>query len=488
MPGVVVTTAPRGGRSAPLIAPSGTWFVAGVTERGDTVNAVEIRGPADYSRLLGDPTPYDTLSDQILTFFREGGARVFVARVVGPGATTATRTIADTAAVPTLRLDAASPGAWATRVTTQIQAGNDPNSFRLTVFLDGAVVEDYNNLTTPAQAVQVLQSSVYVVATDLGSASVAPANNPAVDPAPVAFTTAGTDDRANITDATRVAALASFGAGLGDGAVSVPGSTSEAVRTGILQHCVDNNRVGILADAQGATAATLEAAAAGFAGTVGAEYLGLYAPWVLIPTGVGSTKAISPEGFVAATRNRAHEQDGPWRVAAGDIATAQYVTGIDSPFDDATADELDALRVNVIRDIGGVPEVYGGRSLSADETDYYWLKNRSLMNYIAVAGKAALSPEVFHTIDGRGHLLARLSAIMVGLLEPIRVAGGVFEKFAPDGTTQIDPGYSVNVGPSVNPVASLQQQRAAVQVAIRPSPAASLIQLTIIEVGLAAAV
>jgi hypothetical protein len=488
MPGVVVTTAPRGGRSAPLVAPSGTWFVVGITERGDTVNPVELRGPADYQRLLGDPTAYDTLSDQIATFFREGGARVMVSRAVGPAAAVGTRTIADGTAVPSLRIDAASPGGWSNRITTQIRAGNDPNTFRLSVFLDGALAEDYQNLTSPAQAAQVLQNSVYVRGTDLGSVTVAPGNNPAVDLAPVAFTTQGLDDRANVTDAVRVAALARFGVGLGDGAVSIPGSYSATVRAGILAHCVANNRVGILADARGATAATLEAAAGGFSATLGAEYLGLYAPWVTIPSGSGSTKAISPEGFVAACRNRAHEQDGPWRVAAGDIAQAQFVVGIDAPFDDATADMLDALRVNVIRNVNGVPEVYGGRSLSSDETDYYWLKNRSLLNYVAVQGKAALAPEVFHTIDSRGHLLSRLSAIMVGLLEPIRAAGGLYERYGSDGSTLIDPGYSVNVGPSVNPVTSLQNQRAAVQVALRPSPAASLIQLTIIEVGLTAAV
>jgi len=490
MPGVVVKTAPRGGSGAPLVAPSGTWFVAGITERGDTTAPIELRGPSDYTRLCGDPTGYDTLSDQITTFFKEGGARVYVARLVGPGATVGSLTLVDRAGSPlsTLRVDAASPGSWSSRLTVAVADGSDPGTFRLTVLLDGNAVEDKDNLVSPAAAAAAFASSVYVRVTDLGSATAAPNNIPAILPA-TAMTTQGSDDRASIVDAVRTGALARFPASLGDGAVSIPGSSSQAVYDGIRQHCEDTNRVGILAAARGTTAATLTSTAEEFAGVLGAEFCALYAPWILVPNGAGGTKAISPEGFVAACRNRAHEQVGPWRIAAGDIAAARYVDDLDAPFDDATADDLDATRVNVLRLIGGVPTVYGGRSLSSDETDYYWLKNRDLLNYISVEGAALLRSRVFHNIDSRGHLLNDLKQEMVGFLEPIRLADGLFEKPDPNSPGSfLDPGYSVDVGEAVNPVSSLQQQKASVQVSVRPTPGASLIELSIIEVALTAAV
>src|SRR3954447_9208608 len=118
--GVIVETTPRGGAGSALQAPSGTWFVSGVTERGDTTKAVECRGMADFLRLLGDPVPYGTLYEQAQVFFRELGSRMFVSRQVGPAATVGTATLADRSAAPgldTLRVDAASPGAWTSRLT-----------------------------------------------------------------------------------------------------------------------------------------------------------------------------------------------------------------------------------------------------------------------------------------------------------------------------------------------------------------------------------
>lgn len=485
MPGVQVTTLPRAGAGAPLIAPSGTWFVAGVTERGDTVNPVELRGIADFSRKLGDPVSYGTLYDQAVTFFQEGGARMYVARLVGATPVVGTRTISDTnvAPAPTLRADAASPGGWSSRVTTQVRAGNDPNTFRWTVFLDGVQVEDYNNLATPAAAAAATANSVYVRLTDLGSASVAPANNPAVDNAPVAFTTQGNDDRASITDAMRVTALGRFPASLGDGAVSIPGAWTNTIYAGVIAHCQANNRVALLSAARGTAAATLETTAEGYGATSGSEGAALVAPWVLVPDGKGGSVAQGPLGYAAAVRNRAHEQEGPWRIPAGDIAQARYVIGVDAPFDDATADALDAARVSVIRQIGSDVQMYGWRSLSSDEADYYWLKNRDLLNYIAFRAKSLLRSEVFKNVDSRGQMYARIRNRLIGFMEPIRASNGVYEGQDASGNT-VDPGYSVDVGPDVNTPATLQQQQVNAVLMVRPAPGASLIKLAITEVSL----
>jgi hypothetical protein len=492
MPGVIVETTPRGGAGAALQAPSGTWFVVGVAERGIVGTAIECRGMADFLRKLGDPVSYGTLYDQAVAFFREGGARMYVARLVGPSATKGTATVKDRSDAPginTLTLNAASEGAWTSRLTYWIRDGGDPNTFRITVYIDGNAVQDETNLTSPDAAVAAFADSEYLRLINAGSSSIAPANNPATTVAPVALTTDGTDDRASITDALRLIGLTAFTKDLGDGAVSIPGSTSGTIYDGIRDHCIATNRIGILGADQGATKSELESSAAGRGGDLGSEYLGLFAPWVLVPDGAGGSKAIGPEGFVAACRNRAHAAEGPYRVPAGDdYGVAKYVLGVDGPFTDDDADDLDAARVNIIREFGNVPELYGWRSLASDEINYYWLKNRDLLNYLTVQAKAVLKRELFKNIDGRGHLLANVKNDLIALCEPIAAAGGLFAMTGPDGTSITDPGYAIDVGSDINPLSSLQTQTVNAAMYLRPAPAASLIKLVITEVALNAAV
>lgn len=79
-----------------------------------------------------------------------------------------------------------------------------------------------------------------------------------------------------------------------------------------------------------------------------------------------------------------------------------------------------------------------------------------------------------------------MNGIAVGLLEPIRQAGGIFELRNPADNSVIDPGYSVDTSPSANPLSKLQNNIASVNAAVRPSPTAALINLAVIQVGLTA--
>lgn len=489
--GVIVETTPRGGAGAALQAPSGTWFVVGVAERGDTTGPIELRGMADFDRKLGGDVPYGTLRDGAVSFFREGGARMYAVRTVGGAATTGTAMLKDRSTSPgldTLRLNAGSPGGWSSRLTYQVEDGNDPNTVKVSIFIDGSVVEAHDNLTSPADIEARFAESEYARFVNQGSGTVAPNNLPAVTSGAVTLTTNGTDDRASLTDSDRVAGLALFGKELGDGAVSIPGSTSDAVLDGIRDHCIDTNRVGICAGARGSSAAALISTAQARGNDLGSEYLGLFAPWVLVPDGAGGSKAISPEGFVAACRNRAHAAEGPWRIPAGDdFGKGEYVLGVDGGFTDAEADEMDAARVNVIREFGNVPELYGWRSLSSDEVYYYWLKNRDLLNWLTVQAKAILKGENFKNIDGRGHLLSNVKNDLKGLCEPVAAAGGLYARTDEATGQELDPGYVIDVGPDVNPVSSLATQTVNAALYLRPSPAASLIRLVITEVALNAA-
>jgi hypothetical protein len=477
VPGVVVTTQTQLGPSASTKAQSGQFFIAGLTERGDVSAPVLVRGMADVANLLGSRVSYGAVWDQLNTFFSEGGLQAYVARVVGGSATVGNLTLVDRAGSPqnTLRIDAQNPGSWSTQISVQVQNGSVANTFRITVYLNGIAVEDKNNLASPGDAVTAFSKSVYVRATDLGSVTASPNNNPAV----ISATTlsSGADDRASVVAATYVAALSRFTPALGDGSVAIPGQTSTAIWTGIDAHCRANNRIGLLASAQGDSKATL----LGRVVEVSSEYCGIFSPWVKVPDGSGNTRTISPEGYVAACRARAHSQVGPWRVPAGAIAAANFVSDLDQKFIDSDANDLDAGRVNVIKLVAGTVRLYGWRSLSPS-SDYTYLKDRDLLNYLTVQANILLENYVFQTIDRKGQLQSAVAASLTGLVDPIAQGGGLYP-FVNDAGQQVDPGYKVETGDTVNTPSTLAQNILNARLSVRISPVGSLISLVIVKVG-----
>lgn len=480
MPGVVVTTATQSGPSAPLRAASGQFFVVGLTERGSTTDPILLRGKADMSRLLGTRVSYGAVWDAVQTFFDEGGQQCYVSRIVGTTPTVGTLTLVDRAGSPlnTIRVDAANPGSWSTQVKIEVVNGSLANTYRINVYLNDVLVEYYNNLATPADAVSRFAASPFIRCTDLASATAAPNNNPALL-IPTALS-AGTDDRATVVAANYVTGLNKFVRDLGDGAVAIPGQSVNAIWTGINTHCIANNRIGLLAGARNDSVATLQTRST----EVNSEFCGIFAPYIRISDGVNGYYAISPEGYVAGARARAHDLEGPWRAPAGAISQARAVLEPDQKFTKTEADTLDAARVSAIRTISNTTRLYGWRSLSGDETNYMFLKDRDVLNYLVTQCEAALEPYVFDTIDAKGQLLSAINAALVGVVEPIRQAGGLFEKFDPVNNQMIDPGYKVVTGSEVNTVITLATNTVNAQVFVRISPTGGLIKLTIIKVGL----
>lgn len=480
-PGVVVTTATRSGPSAPLRAPSGQAFFVGITERGATDQAVLVRSMADVNRLLGSRVNYGNVWDQLNTYFNEGGIQAYVARVVGAGATSGTLTLNDRAGVPqpTLQIDAANPGAWSSNLEVEVRDGASPDTVRITLYLNGDVVEDVTNIASPADASSRFSTSPYVRITDLGSASAAPDNLPVLTaPTPLS---AGTDDRATVVDQDYIDALDLFSKGYGDGAVAIPGLNTAAIWNGIDAHCKANHRIGLLAAARGETSDTLRSLAA----TMNSEYVGLFAPWVQVSDGATGIRTISPEGFVAAKRAQAHEAVGPWQVPAGVNGVALSLVGLDQEFTPEEADTLDNSKVSIIRRIAGGYRLYGWRSLSNDPTQYAYLKDRDLLNRLVVEAEKRLENYVFATIDNKGQLLSAVQAELIGMVDPIREAGGLFENYDDDGNI-IDPGYLVQTGPDVNTAQSLANNEIHARLLVRVSPVAGLVSLTIVKVGVLA--
>ncbi len=478
--GVTVTRTAAAGSLFPIPVPSASYFTVGLAERGSATEVARVTSLAQFEAVFGVRPNYGNLYDDIAMFFSEGGGEAYVARVVGPAATQGSLAtpLVDRAGTPlsTLQVTAKGPGAWSSGVTVQIVNGTILNTFTLIVAHLGLEVERFANLVSPADALTRTAGSTWITLTNLASATAAPNNNPAVS-GPTALA-AGTDDRASVVAATLVAALARFGPQFGDGAVAVPGG-GDATHAGLIAHAEGHNRMAILASARGTTASQLATLANG----LDSEFAGFFGPWVLTRDAFGGLLAIPPDGYVAAVRARAHRDLGPWAAPAGERSRSGVVVAPDQIFDNATANSLEDSKVNPILPLTSGVRLYGWRSLSSDTPNWRLLTGIDVINRIVVAAQVDLERMLFETIDAKGHLLSRIEGALIAIVEPMAKAGGLYPWIELDAGGQpieLDPGYLVTTDPT-REVASANLVKATV--AVRVSPTAVMVMLTVTKVG-----
>ncbi len=488
MPGVTTTTAVRSGPASDTAPAEARYFCVGQFDRGLVGSAVQVRSVAELEYQFGTRVTYGAGYDDLRTYFEEGGAEAYVSRVVGPAATKGTLMLQDKAGSPlnTLKIDAISAGAWSADVTVAVAAGTlGSNYYRLTVQGPVGDPEVYDNLATPADGETALTKSAWVRGTNQGSATAAPNNNPKILAATAL--SAGSDDRASITATHHTNALSVFGPELGTGCFGVPGQAAATVSAACIAHAKTYSRLWLAATAVGQTDTQARTAAAGLLAD-GNDCAGLFWPWVKVPLGGGATKLISPEGFVAGKRARKIIDVGVWEAPAGEAGIGNFIVGLEVETSKTVGDQCNAANVNVIRTVAGKPRLYGWRSLSPNTQNFYLLTSRDLLDVLRYQGEAILEPFVFKSIDGAGKLLGRIKGSLVALAEGYRRAGGLFELIDQVTGKQIDPGYSVDVGPSINTLANLQGNRVAAQLAVRPPGCAETIALLITKADLTAAV
>lgn len=492
MPGVSVAVSTSPGPSALQQFPDATFFVVGMTERGSVLAPTLARSPAEYRQKMGNRVAYGFVDDAVMTYFGEGGTAVQVQRVVGASATTGTLVLVDRAGSPlnTLTVNALSPGSWSGQISVSIANDLVANTFVLTVFLNGVQVERYGNLSSPAAAVTATAVSAYIALVNNNSATAAPNNNPAVLAATVLST--GSDNTGGVTAPTMTAALPNFTAALGGGCVAIPGFPASATATALLSHCQAFNRVALLVGPSGMSAVSAESDAAAFRGAANSQYGGYFYPWILISNGAGGTNTVTPEGYIAGVRARVRQFAGiggaiagPWRAPAGIASQAFSVLGLEATAqtDPVNAQALDNNNVNAIRVINNTIRNYGWRSLSTDNVNFNFLSDQDFENYIIVQIQNLLEPYVFGNIDGAGTFFNKMKQDINGFLDGLRQAGGLFVGTDANGN-QTDPGYLVDVGPSVNTATSIAQGIAKANVAYRKAGTAALVQVNITKVAI----
>jgi len=485
MPGIVVNTSVRSGPSTVNQNPTATLFVVGRTERGPEGTAKLVGSLADYETIYGDYIASGAIHQQVQTFFEEGGAQVYVSRVVGPSATFGTLDVTGGTAGTAMTLTAIGQGSWSSNLDAEVVALG--SGFNVRFYLDDSIVYSTGEVANVATAVQKINAST--IAQNYASAT-AGADTLAVF-TKAAFS-AGDADEGNIVDTDYTSALTSeFTDDLGPGSVAIPndGSFSDVgqIHAALVAHAAANNRFALLAGESSDSATTAKSYAADVTSADNAEYAAYFFPYVKMVNDAGTTLTISPEGYVAAKRAVAHNTVGSWAAYAGAISESKFITGLSASVNSETGDDLDDNKVNALRVINGRVRVYGARSLSSDEDNYRFTTAREMLNYVVDRAKTVLEDLIFAPIDGRSSLFSKVEARLVNMLEPIRIAGGLYEAFDTTGR-RIDYGYSVQVNDAINPLTQLAGGLVKAKVGIRVSSTSDQIQVDVTKSNLTASV
>ena len=420
-PGVdVISRALPPPRSAPT--DTGVAFVIGPTESGDAVGLVHSMTEyvANYGdRTAGNETTYDAAD----VYFREGGAKLYVARtnpeeVVGVSAQPSG---ADLEAMTRSELD----------------------EYAVTLGLDPA---DYTTKADELVAVQGA-SGALPQATDPGVAT----------------------------------ALGAMTADLGPGQVFIADPAVASVadnQSALLAHAMSCNRVALLSCADG-DATVLGGAGTALQTDANGRYGALFAPSAVVPGMVaGTTRTVPYTAVEAGIIARNDPLYGPNVPAAGVLGQAVYAIDLNGRYSDADYQSLNEKGVNMARLIYGGVRTYGYRACVDPVAAPAWLDfgNGRLNMGIVAQAEAIGESYVFTQIDGRGRTLSAFGGDLSAMLSVYYDQDALF------GETPQDA-YYVDVGSTVNTPETIANGELHAVLGVRMSPFAEWVVIEIVKVA-----
>jgi phage tail sheath protein FI len=486
MPGVSITTAVRTGPTSATVRNSSQAFFVGLAQRGPVDEGILVTSLSEFEETFGGYVTYAYLHPTVQTFFEEGGTQCYIARVVGPNATTASLSLNEggVGGSDCITLTANGPGDWAHDIEIVVTASGSLRNIKIYYGNSSVPVYQTGNKATTAALVNAINNSPiaskYLTATKL------------TDDLPAAISATalagGDDDRDdNTVDTTFTAyvdALELFLDSFGTGAVACP-ETAE-IATNLITHANAYNRVALLHLEEDAT--DVVGAAATLAAEEHSEHAALYYPWVFIPTDIiGVNKLIPPVGFVAGKRALAHNQTGPHQPYAGLVSSARFVNGVEVDVNRTLGDSLDEGYVNAIRLIANSIRIYGARSLSTDTDNFRFITIQDTVNSVVLEANASMEDLVFAVVDGRGTLFASIEGRLTAICERMKSLGALYEAYDSDGKL-LDPGYSVKCDTSINTTAQLSTGTIKAQLGVRVSSVGDKIEVTIIKSNLTSSI
>lgn len=178
-PGVYIQEIPSGLRPIEGVSTSNAAFV-GAAQMGPVKKAKLVTNFQEFENTYGGPVAGDALAHAVRSFFVNGGSKMYVVRVVGPGAAIADISIKDRKGAKTLTIQAANEGAWGNKLDLVITDGvaDSGNEFNIQVYRDRSdlvpplsplLLETHNDLSMNPAAKNfvenvIAENSKYIVA------------------------------------------------------------------------------------------------------------------------------------------------------------------------------------------------------------------------------------------------------------------------------------------------------------------------------------
>lgn len=470
---------------APRTLPTNTAvaFAVGPTTRGPEGAPRRVVSLAEAVQVFGEriaavPSSYDWIE----TFFSEGGAELFVQRVFGATAKTASLKLKHTAeevlTVEAGQLGQADPGLWGNSLFVAVEQPSG-TTYKLKVELESggvkSVVEETPVFTTLAECEAWSRAYSNYVKITVGAGTGIP---DVLASKTLSGGTAGTA----VADSDYSLALAKLNPELGPGQVSAMGRNTTAVQLALLEHAQQNNRFALLDGTDTPTVATLIAQAVAVYGAPNtARRSGqLLAPWEIIPGLTSSTtRTVAPSARAAAQYAKVDALGNPNQGAAGRRGTAGFVQELTQPNWTATQrEELNNAGVTISRRrFGAAIETWGVRSLADQVNDVGWSFAPNVRTMMAFDAKATAIGEDFEfdSVDGFGHVLAQFKGELVAAAMELFVEGALYGGNPSEA-------FSVNVDGTVNTPKTLSEGKLISQVALRVSPIAEATFVYVLKV------
>ncbi|MFD8014396.1 phage tail sheath family protein [Streptomyces sp. NPDC058955] len=385
-PGVYVEELSSGVRTITGVPTSVTAFV-GRALRGPLHTPVTLTSFADFERAFGGLWSESHLGYSVRDFFQQGGGTALVVRVHAAAAND-TASIALGTGNRRLKLNAASPGGWGSKLKATVDADvrlnadgtKDPNLFNLTVEDTGTgVKETFRNVSIAANAARRVDLVLAAESALVRAETPLPTNPQSAFPVEATATNGGDGGAIAAADITtgpnfqadkkglyalehadlfNLLVIPPYtGAGeLGDLDVE-PTVLDEAVR-----YAGTRRAVAVL-DAPGGWNTVAQAVTGATAATFTSSRNAIvYFPRVRQPDPLRDNQPMrfAPSGAIAGLIARTDANRGVWKAPAGLDATLSGVTRLDVPLTDLEIGQLNPVAVNCLRAAPSVGHVVWG--------------------------------------------------------------------------------------------------------------------------------
>ena len=384
----------------------------GALAKGTTAVPVLLNSWTDFIKTFGALDDAYPTTWAAYNFFANGGRQLYVKRITGTGAISASVTLEDSAGSPdnTLTISASSAGTWGNDLSVSIAAAGAADRFAVLINYKGNLVEKFDDLsmtsTDKRYAISYINAtSKYVIASDEESGTASPwpaittatalvsgANGAALTAGDYVFTAFDPINNPLVFNVPDAAYLAD-----GD---------SAAVSSLLVSYCEDRGDSFAVIDVpSGKTVNDAKSFIEGVSSTQGQA--ASYYPWLLIPDTLkaapGATRLQAPGASMVGQYLATDAARGVFKTPAGYNNRIALAVSTEKQLTNAELDTLNTgtTPLNAIRQIPGSGIiVMGGRTLNNTTGDRYINVRRSII-YIKKELERLSSPAVFENNDER---------------------------------------------------------------------------------------